>query len=111
MQRTVGRRSEGRVIELSELISELRRELQNAMVTAADQSLRFELGPVELETTVLAAKEAGGRGTVRFWVVEAGGDGRLTHSSTHRVRLTLQPRVSDTGEVAYIHGSDQPGER
>ena len=37
------------MIELSEVISELRRELQQAMRAGEGELLRFELGPVELE--------------------------------------------------------------
>lgn len=46
------------MIELTEVIVELRRELEKARATAdPDEKLRFELGPVELEATVGGGEE------------------------------------------------------
>ena len=46
------------MIELAEVIGELRRELQQAMHAGEGEPLRFELGPVELEATVAVEKRA-----------------------------------------------------
>jgi hypothetical protein len=64
------------MIELGEVIGELRRELQSAMSAGAGEPLRFELGPVELEATVAVEKGGSGSAKVRFWVVELGGTPR-----------------------------------
>jgi Trypsin-co-occurring domain 2 len=48
------------MIELAEVIAELRRELQEAMNAGEGEQLRFELGPVELEATVAVEKSGGG---------------------------------------------------
>lgn len=64
------------MIELSDVIGELRRELQQAMYTGEGEPLRFELGPVELEATVAVEKGGGGGAKVRFWVIELGGTPR-----------------------------------
>lgn len=53
------------MIELGEVITELRRELQQAMDAGEGQRLRFELGPVELEATVAVEKGGGGGVKVR----------------------------------------------
>jgi hypothetical protein len=74
------------MIELGEVIAELRRELQQAMDTGKDQRLRFELGPVELEATVAVEKGGSGGAKVRFWVIELNEDGKVSQSSTQRVR-------------------------
>ena len=82
------------MIELGEVIGELRRELQEAMNAGEGQPLRFELGPVELEATVAVEKGGGGGAKVRFWVIELGGDAKVTQSSTQRIKLALQPRLA-----------------
>ncbi|MFF7197161.1 trypco2 family protein [Streptomyces sp. NPDC008079] len=98
------------MIELSAMIRELRRELDSAMTDGEGERLRFELGTVEVEATVTVGKEAGGQGKVRFWVVEAGGDGKVTRSDVQKITLTLQPRLAGGG-AALIAGDEIPGER
>jgi hypothetical protein len=99
------------MIELAEVIGELRRELQQAIDAGKGEPLRFELGPVELEATVAVEKGGGGSAKVRFWVLELGGDAKATQASTQRLRLALQPRLTATGEKALIAGDEALGER
>jgi hypothetical protein len=99
------------MIELGEVIAELRRELQQAMSAGEGQPLRFELGPVELEATVAVEKGGGGGAKVRFWVVELGGDAKATQSSTQRIKLALQPRLAGSQEAPWVSGDEAPGER
>jgi hypothetical protein len=98
------------MIELAEVIGELRRELQQAMHAGQGQPLRFELGPVELEATVAVEKGGGGGVKVRFWVLELGGDAKASQASTQRVKLALQPRLASGGKV-WVQGDEVPGER
>jgi hypothetical protein len=72
------------MIELAEVIGELRRELQAAINDGEGEQLRFELGPVELEATVALEKVGGGGAKVRFWVIELGGDAKAGEVSTQR---------------------------
>jgi hypothetical protein len=48
------------MIELAEVIGELRRELQEVLNAGEGEQLRFELGPAELEATVAVEKSGGG---------------------------------------------------
>jgi hypothetical protein len=98
------------MIELGEVIAELRRELQEAMDAGKSQPLRFELGPVEVEVTVAVEKGGGGEARVRFWVLELAGDAKASQSSMQRIKLTLQPRLT-SGETAMVAGDEAPGER
>ena len=98
------------MIELAEVIGELRRELQRAMDAGEGELLRFELGPVELEATVAVEKGGGGGAKVRFWVIELGGDAKATQASTQRLKLALQPRLASGGK-ALVAGDEAPGER
>ena len=99
------------MVGLAEMISELRQELETATTAAKDASLRFELGPVELEATVVVGREGSGGGKVRFWVLELGGDAKASQSSTQRIKLTLQPRLSGSSEPPYVSGEAGPRER
>jgi hypothetical protein len=105
------------LIELADVIRQLRVELDRARTAGEGEDLRFELGPIEMEVSVELQAEGGGGAKVRFWVVEVGGDARATSASTQRVKLTLHP-TTGPGTTAhgavrrpYVSGSDDEGER
>lgn len=97
------------MIELADMIGELRGELGRAIVAGADEDLRFDLGTIELEVAV-AVERQGTTGTkVKFWVLEIGADGTMTKSSTQRLKLSLQPRLA--GSSAPPQVSDDATDR
>jgi hypothetical protein len=96
------------VIELADVISELRKELERARLFAEGSALRFGLGPVELEVTVALDREGKTGGKVRFWVAEVGAEGKVASASTQRIKLTLQPTLgvpNQAGGPAATAGS------
>jgi Trypsin-co-occurring domain 2 len=107
------------MIELAEVIRQLRQELDLARTSATGEVLQFEMGTIELEVMVALEKDISAGLKVRFWVVDLGADTRAVSSSTHRIRLTLQPTVPtasphpDPGSrvSAYISGGEVAGER
>lgn len=99
------------MIELAEMIAQLRGELAAAMAAAEDEELRFELGPVQLEAEFAVQRSAGADGRIRFWVVEAGASGQQTHATTHRVTLSLEPRVRGSDRRPHVSGDQTPRER
>ncbi|MGD0375723.1 MAG: trypco2 family protein [Streptosporangiaceae bacterium] len=99
------------MIELAEVIRQLRGELDLARRAADGEELQFELGPVELEVTVGLQLEAGAGAKVRFWVVELGGDARTGSASTQRIKLTLQPTLVGAAGRVYVSGEEVAGER
>lgn len=99
-------------VELSALIKELRQELSEAMHAGADEILRFELGPVELELSMAVERSGGPNAKVRFWVVEVGGDAKVTSATTQKIKLTLDPQdTRHPGRKPWISGRSVPGER
>src|SRR6478752_1562452 len=56
-------------IELAQVISQLREELDSARRAGQDEDLRFELGPVELELMVAVDRQPGPAARVGFWVM------------------------------------------
>lgn len=102
------------MIELAEMIAQLRGELAAAMAAAADSeddALRFELGPVQIEAEFTVQRSASADGRIRFWAVEAGASGQQTNSATHRVTLSLEPRVRGTGQRPWVSGDRTGHER
>jgi hypothetical protein len=108
------------MIDLSDVIADLRGELDAARRAGEGEQLRFELGPVELEVSVVVQKEVGGDAKVKFWVVELGADGKLSSTATQRIKLTLIPRLTAAAaanapamadQPAYIAGPTEAGER
>ena len=79
-------------VGLADAVQALRSELTAAMTQGADESLRFELGPVEMEFLLEVRREAGVEAGVKFWVVNAGGTGSVSSGSSHRVTLSLTPQ-------------------
>lgn len=99
------------MIELAAVVRDLRAELETVIAAGKDQELRFELGPIEMETTVVVDRSTDINGKVRFWVVEAGADRKSDTSSTLRVNLSLEPKLAATGRSPLIDGQGEPGER
>ncbi|AZQ32165.1 hypothetical protein EJ357_00635 [Streptomyces cyaneochromogenes] len=81
------------MIELSDMVRELRAQLTAAVADADGELVRFELGPVEVEATVAVTREAGADAKVRLWVVDAGANGKYTQAQTQRIRVTLTPKA------------------
>ncbi|MFF4786134.1 trypco2 family protein [Streptomyces griseorubiginosus] len=99
------------MIELSEMIRELRREFTVALSDGHGERVRFELGPVEVEASVTISKEAGGDARLRFLVMESGASAKLAHAATQRITFTLQPRIAESGASVLISGDDVARER
>jgi hypothetical protein len=79
------------LIGLEEVIRTIRAELTAAMLEDAGGVVRFRPGPVELEFLVQVSREKGADGGVKFWVISIGGSAKATSSTTHRIKVTLDP--------------------
>lgn len=100
-----------RMIELSEVIRELRAELETAMAAAPADGLRLELGPVEIEVSLGVDKSASGGAKVRFWVIEMGPEASVARSSLQRLKLTLVPSLGHAEGRPFVAGAEVAGER
>ncbi len=57
---------------------------------------------------------------MKFWVVELGADGKISSTSTQRIKLTLNPRLTEAAAAAdptrlaqgsaFVHGAEVEGE-
>jgi hypothetical protein len=78
-------------VELASAIRQLRTELNEALADAEGERLRFQLGPVEMSLTVTVGREAAPGARVRFWVIEAGTDAKLSREAVQEIKLVLTP--------------------
>jgi hypothetical protein len=104
-------------LELASVVRQLRTELNKAMADAEGERLRFELGPVELSLHVTVGQEAAPGAKIRFWVVEAGADAKISRETVQDIKLVLTPRdmqapLRPDGKPAppLIEGKPVPGE-
>lgn len=92
---------------VAEVIRQLRQELLAAVEAGEGQNLRFAIEELQLEMQVLVTKgasaKAGGKGGVRFWVLNAEASaeaqGKYESSRLQKVTLKLKPKTSGDEEV------------
>jgi hypothetical protein len=92
-------------IGIAEAITALRQELADAIVASIDESIHFQVGEVTVELEIAVERLVGGKGGLKFWVVELGGELSSTTSRTHKISLPLTPIMNDgslvlTGETS-----------
>ena len=78
-------------VELASVVRQLRAELNEALAGAQGERLRFELGPVQVALSVTVGREGGAGAKVRFWVIEAGAEAKVSRESVQEITLVLTP--------------------
>ena len=79
-------------IGLADAVSALRDELVQAASRGGGSTLRFELGAIEMEFLIEARNDHGVDAGIKFWLVSAGGNASSGVTTSHRIKLTLDPR-------------------
>lgn len=99
-------------LELAEVISALRAELNLAKQNAVGEDIRFNINNVEIELQTVVEMEGGveGGGKIKFWVldIDAKASGKYKNAVTQKIKLSLTPQQIDleTGEKTSISLSD-----
>lgn len=88
--------------EITAAIEQLRSQLTAAQEGSKEARLRFTVTEVEMEFLVEVTKEGGGSGGVRLGLVTIGADGRMSHGSSHRLRLKLDVHDAESGDQARV---------
>ena|SRR5665213_4591666 len=100
-------------ITLGELIMQLRRELDAAQRDDPENPIRFEVGPIELETTLSVTRAQQGQAGLVLKVLSLGGQRSKGSTDTTRVHLLLTPKdlraIEEKLDVAAI--DTEPDER
>jgi Trypsin-co-occurring domain 2 len=92
-------------VPLAQAIKELRAQLLQAIDAGKDEPLRFELDSVVLELQVALTTSGSAEAKVGLWsVLTLGASGDHSRGTTHRLTLTLSPRLADArpGEKTLI---------
>lgn len=80
---------------LAKAIEELRENIVEAVKAAKGEAMKFELGNIELELSVVATREGQAGGKLSFSVLGIGAEanlgGKLSSATTHKVKLVLTP--------------------
>ncbi len=87
-------------IGLSDAIADLRAELTRAFEQGADEPLKFDVGAVDLELEIELMVGGSVKAETKWWVVSAGAEAKGERSSSHRIKLTMTPRLN--GETLQI---------
>lgn len=105
------------LIDLVDVIRDLRTQISQAQAESEGENVQFEVGPIELEMSVAVTAEVSGQAKVRFYVLEMGGGGKESEVSTQRMKITLTPHNSVKSEKVpgqarvYVAGKELEGER
>jgi Trypsin-co-occurring domain 2 len=96
---------------IASAIEGLRVELEEAWATSAGKPVRFRVSDVTLTVQTVARREAGVSGKVRWYLIEAGADGRVARESTQTLVLTLTPALyGETGTAGPLDVSGEEPE-
>jgi len=94
-------------MELADAVEAVRAGLMAGAVHGAGSGVRFEVGEIHMEFAVRLERVHTGKGGVKAWVVEAGGESTRTSGHTHTVSFTLRPKDAATGGVLEIGAPDE----
>jgi hypothetical protein len=102
----VAKKPETGDIPLTQLIDALREQLGEAARTARPGP-RFKVDSIDVELTIVAKREGGGDGKIKFSVltagVELGASGKVAHEETQKIKLSLTP-VTDNASPETATG-------
>ena len=91
-------------IGLREALKALRTELKESIQESLQEDIRFEIGKIEMEFQIEIDRSTEGSGGVRFWVIELGGKRTSASSTSHTIKIPLQPLTRSGGPV--VTGTD-----
>ncbi|MEU6904122.1 trypco2 family protein [Streptomyces coeruleorubidus] len=89
------------MIGLKEAIQATYDELTAAADGGAHNPLRFQYSSIELEMTIAMSDSRERQGGLKVWVLDGFRKRIRGKTSTHTVRVTIEPHTSAGGEVAY----------
>lgn len=100
-------------IELSDLVSSLRSEINKAWQEGIYDTVGFEAGAIEVElTTEIEVVQVHGKVSAKFWVLNAEAEAGRTRANTQRITFSLTPRDRrDPSKPLVIAGHAAEGEQ
>ncbi len=96
-------------IPLAEMITAVRRELDQAQEQAQGEDILFELEKVELEINVAVTQTGKGEGGIKLHVVNLGAGYERSHENVQTFKVTLKPVSTQNGEPILVAREQQEG--
>jgi Trypsin-co-occurring domain 2 len=82
-------------VGLASALEVLRSELETAWEAGKDKRVRFRATRVLVTLQAVARREGEVGGKLRWYVIEAGGGGKVAAEATQTLELTLEPQLYD----------------
>jgi hypothetical protein len=82
-------------IELKEALEALRLELSESILVSEGKQVRFKVPEIEMEFQVTIEKSADAKAAAKFWVMEVGAGAAVKSSTTHKLKIKLEPIYQD----------------
>lgn len=92
-------------IPLSDLITELRKELAIAKAQGQGDDIRLQVEEAEIELQVVITRDDGVKGGVKFWVVNAELKDNYSDATTQKIKLKLKP-LDSVGKPVKIRATE-----
>jgi predicted RNase H-like nuclease (RuvC/YqgF family) len=92
-------------IELKEALEALRLELSESILVSEGKQVRFKVPEIEMEFQVTIEKSADAKAAAKFWVMEVGAGGTVKSSTTHKLKIKIEPIYKDGSPV--LTGDDE----
>jgi len=97
-------------LPLTEIVVELRRQLEEARKRAEDGRLKLTVEAIDLELQVTASSSTEGGGSFKFWVISGDARTKVAAESIQKVHLRLKPHfVNDAGNTDPLNIQDDRG--
>lgn len=90
--------------KLSQMLKQLRKDLEDAQESGRDSPLGLKLGPIELELEVVVGSDKEGGVEGGWWVLSAKASASWNNANTQKLKLTLQPINRKTGDPLEVSG-------
>jgi hypothetical protein len=98
-------------VELSDVIRQVRGDLERAIWAGEGKHLGFRLGDVELQLEVSIARVTKPGATIKLMVLDAEAKQERSRTSRHHVKVTLHPQLRDSpDETPWVSSLAVEGE-
>ena len=95
-------------LPLTDILVELRRQLDEARKKAEDERVQFAVESIDLELQVTATLGAEAGGGFKFWVISGDARTKVAAESIQKVHMRLNPKVlDDTGAPGPLNIDDE----
>ncbi len=97
-------------IPLSEMLAELRSELEQAKLKGEDSELKFQIEDIEIELQVGTTEGSSSGGGIKLWVFNADATVNASEAKTQKLKLNLKPIHAPDNKPIKVSGKGERGD-